>query len=226
MNYSIRRKLDMAGRVRDFCRTHPDPKNPGYTAAVARFEELVARAEALAQQQVSGRLTVSGAAVNTHELRKEIRATIRLLAGLARAAAEEEPELEVVIERPSINASHQMFLTQARVAEANATTHRDLLTRYGMPENFLEEFKRQLDEFEEVINDKHAGRAAHVGARADLHAVGSEFMRVVGRLDAINGWRFRKDAESLAAWNSARDIAWPAPPEKESADGEKQEPAA
>jgi hypothetical protein len=226
MNYSIRRKLDMAGRVRDFCRTHPAEDNAGYTAAVARLEELVARAEALAQQQVSGRLTVSGAAVNTHELRREIRATIRLLAGLARAAAQEEPELEVMIERSSINASHQVFLTQARVAETNATTHRDLLTRYGMPQNFLEEFKAQLDSFEEAINDKHAGRAAHVGARADLFAVGNQFMRVVGQLDAINGYRFRKDAESLAAWKSARDVAWPAPPEKQPSTGETKQPAA
>jgi hypothetical protein len=225
MNYSIRRKLDMAGRVRDFCRTHP-AQNEGYTTAVARLEELVTRAEALAQQQVSGRLTVSGAAVNTRQLRRDIRDTIALLAGLARAAAREEADLSVVIERVPIGASHQVFLTQARVAEANATANRDLLIRYGMPDTLLEEFKAQLDEFEQAINEKHAGRASHVGARAELFAVCSEIMRGVGQVDAINRYRFRKDAEALAGWKSARDVAWPAPPEKEPPAGETKQPAA
>jgi len=49
MNISIRRKLEMAARVRDFARAHPDD-NQGHTAAVARLEDRVARAEALAQQ--------------------------------------------------------------------------------------------------------------------------------------------------------------------------------
>jgi len=211
MNYSIRRKLEMADRVRDFCRTHPT-QNAGYTAAVARLEELLERAERLARQQVSGHLTVSGAVVNTGQLRREIRDMIALVAGLARAAAREDPDLSVVIERVPIAANHQEFLIKARVAETNATTHRDLLSRYGMPETFLEELKALLDGFEQVISEKHAGRASHVGARADLTAVGSEIMRVVGQLDAINRFYFRKDAESLAAWKSARDVAWPLPP--------------
>lgn len=211
MNYSIRRKLDMAGRVRDFCRTHPAPDNAGYTAAVARLEELLDRARALAQQHVSGQLTVSGAVVNTGQLRREVRDMIGLVAGLARAAAREDPDLSVVIERVPIAANHQEFLTKARVAEANATTHRDLLVRYGMPGTFLEELKALLDGFELVINQKHAGRASHVGARADLTAVGNEIMRVVNQLDTLNRFLLRKDAESLAAWKSARDIAWPLP---------------
>jgi hypothetical protein len=42
------------------------------------------------------------------------------------------------------------------------------------------------------------------------------------QLDALNRFRFRSDAESLAAWKSARDVAWPAPPEV----GEAKKPAA
>ena len=212
MNYSIRRKLDMAGRVRDFCRTHPAPGNAGYTAAVARLEELLDRAGALAQQQVSGQLTVSGAVVNKSQLRREVRDMIGLVAGLARAAAREDPDLSVVIERIPVNVNHQDFLTQARVAETNATANRDLLIRYGMPENVPAELKALLDGFELMINQKHAGRASHVGARADLTAVGNEIMRIVNQLDTLNRFLLRKDAESLAAWKSSRDIAWPMPP--------------
>ncbi|HEV2084406.1 MAG TPA: hypothetical protein VGR09_04940 [Gemmatimonadales bacterium] len=211
MNFDIRRKLDMAGRVRDFCRTHGG-QNPGHTDAVARLEERLARAEALAKQEVAGRLAVAGAVVNKEQLRQEIQETVALLAGLAGPAAREEPELAVAIARPRVQLSHQVFLTRARVAADTGSAHKELLARYGMPENFLTDLGAALDNFERALNEKHMGRAAHVGARAELEAVTSEIMLIVRQLDALNRFHFRKDAESLAAWKSARDVAWPAPP--------------
>jgi hypothetical protein len=224
MNFDIRRKLDMARRARDFCRTHPDPQNSGYTAAVARLEERLARAEALAQQQVAGQLAVAGAVVNKEQLRQEIYDTIALLAGLAKPAARQEPDLAVGIVRPRTKLNHQAFLTRARVAAAAGSAHKDLLISYGMPETFLDELGVVLDKFEQALNEKHNARAAHVGARAELTAVAAELMLIVHQIDAINRFRFRKDAESLAAWKSARDVAWPVPPEKEI--GGEQKPAA
>ena len=221
MNFSIRRKLDMAGRARDFSRTHPDP-NPGYTAAIARLEERLTRAEALARQEVAGHLAVTGAVVNKEQLRQEIYNTIALLAGLAKPAAREEPELAVGIVRPPVKLSHQAFLTRARVGAATGSTHSELLTRYGMPDTFLADLGAALDHFEHALNEKHAGRAAHVGARAELEAVTAEIMLIVRQLDALNRFRFRSDAEALAAWKSARDVAWPAAP----AAGEVEKPAA
>jgi hypothetical protein len=211
MNYSIRRKLDMAGRVRDFCRTHPD-QNPGYTAATQRLEERLTRAEALARQEVAGRQTAAGAVVNKEQLRLDIHKTIALLVGLAGPASREERELAVGIIRPDVNGSHQAFLTRSRVAAATGSAHKELLTRFGMPDGFLDELNAALDRYEQALNQKHAGRAAHVGARAELEAVAAEIMLIVRQLDALNRFRFRKDAESLAAWKSARDVAWPATP--------------
>lgn len=219
MEYVIRRKLDMARRVRDFCRTHPD-QNPGYTDAVARLEDRLARAEALAQQEVAGRLTVAGAVAHKEQLRQDIQLTVALLAGLAGPAAQEEPELAVGTPRPGVHLNHQTFLTRARVAVDTASAHRELLLRYGMPENFIAELSAALDRFEQALNEKHAGRAAHVGARAELRAVTAEIMLIVQQLDALNRFRFRKDAESLAAWRSARDVAWPG------SGGEVEKPAA
>jgi hypothetical protein len=222
MQSNIRRKLDMAGRVRDFCRTHTDAANSGYTAAVTRLEERLARAEALARQEVAGRQAVAGAVANKLLLRLEIHETIALLAGIAEPAAREEPELTKGIVRPDVNGSHQSFLTRSRVGAATGSTHKDLLIRYGMPETFLEELGAALDRFEQALNQKHNGRAAHVGARAELEAVTAEVMLIVRQLDALNRFRFRSNAESLAGWKSARDVAWPAAPEP----GEVEKPAA
>jgi len=109
MNFSIRRKLDMAGRARDFCRTHPD-QNPGYTAAVARLEERLARAEALAQQHLAGQLAVSGAVVNKEQLRLDIHKEIALLAGLAGPAAREERSTD----RPGQTYAEQVAVRRLR----------------------------------------------------------------------------------------------------------------
>jgi len=54
-------------------------------------------------------------------------------------------------------------------------------------------------------------RAAHVGAHAELGAVTDEIMLIIRQIDALTRFSFRRDAESLAAWKSARDVAWPLP---------------
>ena len=208
MNFTIRRKLDMAARVRDFCRTHPG-QNPAFTAAVERLDERLVRAEALAQQQVTGLIAVSGAVANQEQLRLDIRKTVVLLAGLAGAAAPEARDLRVGIVRPDVNSSHQAFLTRARVAAATASVHKEVLTRFGMPEGFLEELNGLLDLYEQSLNQRHAGRAAHVGASAELEAVTADIMVIIRQIDALNRVRFRSNAELLAAWKSARDVAWP-----------------
>jgi hypothetical protein len=106
--------------------------------------------------------------------------------------------------RPRTKLSHQTFLTRARVSATKGSAHRDLL---GMPETFLDELGAALDRFEQSLDDKHNGRAAHVGARAELEAVTAEIMLVVRQLDALGRFRSRNNAESLAAWKSARDVA-------------------
>lgn len=95
-----------------------------------------------------------------------------------------------------------------------------------MPEGFLGELNAALDGYEQVLNQQHAGRAAHVGARAELEAVTAEIMLIVRQLDALNRFRFRRDAESLAGWKSARDVAWPVPVKEEPDEGTAQKPAA
>ena len=97
---------------------------------------------------------------------------------------------------------------------------------YGMPENFIEELNAALDRYEQSLNQQHAGRAAHVGARAELEAVTADIMVIVRQIDALNRFHFRRDAESLAAWKSARDVAWPSQEKEEPAGGEVQKPAA
>ena len=53
MNAQLRRRLEMAGRVREFLRAHKTD-GVGEGLGLAKLEELVQRAEVLASQQRSG----------------------------------------------------------------------------------------------------------------------------------------------------------------------------
>jgi hypothetical protein len=205
----IRIKLEMAGRALFFNLAHPS-ENAGHADAVARLEERVARADTLARQERTGRLTVRASVVNKSDRRKAIREHLVMLGGIAEAASVGEQNVAELFRLPPANANHKTFLTAARVAVSEAVTRRALFLKYGMPETFLDELTTALDQYEAAVNDKTAGRSAHVGAAAELAVVTEEIMQVVNQLDVLNQLRFQKDGELLAAWKSARDIPWPA----------------
>jgi len=210
MNTSNRRRLAMAIRVRDFSRAHTYA-NERYAAVVARLEDRVARAQALDTQQQGGRLLVRSMTVSKEELKHTIREQyLRHLAAIAVAVSAEEPELAARFPLPRRGANHQDFVTAARAMAAEAEVRRDLFTSYGLPESFLADLATALSAYDATVDEAHAGRGSHVGARAELDAVISELMQLARQLDAMNRYRFRSDREQLAAWASARDVAWPA----------------
>lgn len=76
MNKRTRKKLEMGKRALDFCRAHPY-SSPGYIAAVARLEALLARAEELErlEKQMMLRRTVKGSGSDREVIPLESRVT-------------------------------------------------------------------------------------------------------------------------------------------------------
>lgn len=209
MNVSIRLILDSAGRVVGFQVQHPD-SSAGGAAAGARMTELVARGNELVEQEFAGHRVVKGAVINKVQLRGEVVQTVAVLSGIARSIARQEPDLAPGIPMPGRRDSEKSFLGRARDALAAATAKQDVFLKHGMPETLIEDLGALLQRYEAVVSDKHAGQAAHIGARAELAAVGAELVSLMHQLDAINTFRFRNDPQSLEAWRAARNVAWPA----------------
>ena len=207
MNHRVRIQIDMGQRVLDFCRGR-GAWNPGYDAAVDQLDQCLSRAELLAQHEVAGFVSEGAAVVDKEKLRLEIHQAIGLLSGIARTGIPPVPELAIGIVRPRTKLSHQAYLAQARVAAETALVHRELLLGLGMPEDLPDFLAERLDRFERALADKHSGQAAHVGARAGLRALSGEILERAQHLDALNRIRFKGDAESLAGWKNARDVAW------------------
>ena len=229
MNTDTRLRLDMGTRVRGFCRAHPTD-DPGYNGLVTRLEDRLERARVLAEQQRSGMVTSHASVVSKDDLKSLVRDRLLVLSGAAELAALDDPGLGARLEAPPLGLSYRAFLTAARVALTQAAPLKEVLEKHGMPANFLEDLATQVDHFEQAREEKFTARTSQVGASADLEAVAAEVLMVVRMLDRVNRVRFRKDAELLAAWKSARDVAWsnPAEPQPETppAEGKTGEAAA
>ena len=196
----------MGARALDFSRAHPDA-SPGYTAAMTRLEERLARGEQLASQQREGQLEVRAATARKMELRRAMRqAHLSHLAQVAKVAAREVPELaQKLVLRPGPT-TYLAFRTAARGMAAEAQNQKEVLVKHGLVETVLDNLVQALDQFDAAMEQGAGGRQAHVGASAELKAVADEVVQIVNVMDGLNRYRFMNDAELLAAWESASNV--------------------
>ena len=132
MNAQLRRRLEMAGRVREFLRAHKTD-GVGEGLGLAKLEELVQRGEVLASQQRSGIVANRSSTKRRRNLRRALQSKLLLyLRAVGAVAAKENAELAVQFQVPPSNASHEALLTMARGMLEKATLHKDVLVNRGM----------------------------------------------------------------------------------------------
>jgi hypothetical protein len=212
MNAQLRRRLEMAGRVREFLRAHKTD-GVGEGLGLAKLEELVQRGEVLASQQRSGIVANRSSTKRRRNLRRALQSKLLLyLRAVGAVAAKENAELAVQFQVLPSNASHEALLTMAR----------------GMSEQLLGDLAGALGEFEltlrcplatlgaaaqgRLIEATRAAQRQHIGASADLEAVAAEIAEQVRVLDGLVRYRFGDNAELMGAWASARNVLGPFKP--------------
>lgn len=208
MSTAVRLVLLMAIRVYEFVVAFPEA-NPGFIQAVELLKDRLDRAEELAGLERSGRVSARVAKDQRKALVAELRATpLRLLAEVARAAFKDQPEVMRRFRVPSKGVGKTTFITAVRATLAEAEAARDILLQHGLPETLLAELTVAVGRYDGLITEANAGLREHVGAHADLEAVAQEILGIVRHLDALSTYRFRENPERLAAWKSARNVAW------------------
>ena len=205
MNTAVRLKVDMAVRVRHFLRANPFSA-PKAEAVAAKFEERLARAETLLQQQGDGR--------DLARTSRAARSGLRHLARIAAAAAAVKPELAELFKLPGASLSEQDFRTGLRNTLARVATHQELLIEHGLRETLPAELTEMVERYEQVAALADAGRRGHTGARTELQGLASELVRMVKQLDGMMLYRIQEQPELAGAWISARNVAWPSPVDK------------
>jgi hypothetical protein len=206
MDARTRRKLEAGRRSLGHSRAHPDG-SAGYIAALHRLEERLARADALAGQQLNGIRAVRSATARKRELRRQIESThIPHLITVGRIAAREVPELAGKFTTPATDGSYVAFRTAARTLAAEAVNAKDVLIGYGLVESVLDGLNAALARFDQAVEEGTEGRRAHVGASAELRVLADEIVELIKAIGAVNRLRFANDAEVLAAWESASSV--------------------
>jgi hypothetical protein len=209
MNKVVRRKLEMAERVQAFSRAHPSA-DANYASVLGRLEERIARMEVLAAQQREGVLATHSSTVRRKVIRRRIHyELLRHLVRVAEVAAKAQPELTEKFVLPQANASNQAFRTAARTLLERGQAQRELLLQHGLAEKLLDDLAAAVGEYEAALDEALVGRQDHVGASAELEAVSNDVTEVVELLDGLNRYRFGRDAELMAAWQSARNVVGP-----------------
>ena len=219
MNKVLRRRLEMAERVRDFLRAH-QTDGVGQGLGLAKLEELLVRAQALAAQQRVGVAMSRRATKQRNEVRRVLQGKIlKYLRVVGRVAAKQNGELANQFPLPAANSTTEALLTAARATLERATAQKDVLVALGMSQKVLDELAAALGEFDKTLEATRAGRRDHVGASADLEALGLEIAEQVKLLDGVVQYRFGDDAELMGAWASVRNVVGPSKP-KEQTPGE------
>lgn len=209
MNAQLRRRLEMAERVREFLRAHKTD-GVGEGLGLAKLEELLQRAQVLAAQQRAGLVEKRSSTKRRRSLRGVLHGKLLLyLRAVSAVAVKENEQMATEFQMPPSNASHQAFITMARGMLEKATVHKELLLQRGMSGQLLDDLTKTLGEFEQTVEATLAARRGHIGATADLWAVTAEISEQVKLLDGLVRYRFGDDAELMGAWAAARDVLGP-----------------
>ena len=206
MNRRVRRRLEMALKVRDFSRARPSA-DASHASVLGRLEATISRMEEVSGQQVGGFLSKHSSTVRRKDIRRRLHAgLLRHLVTIAQDAAVEKPELTEKFQLPPVTASNKAFQTVARKLLEQGKAEQELLLKHGLGSKLLEDLSAAVDEFDASVAETNSGLQGHILARAELDSLSEEVMLLVGMLDGINQYRFEKEPEVLVAWESAKHV--------------------
>ena len=199
----------MGVRALGFSLAHPDV-SAGYAATLARLQDRLARAEQLIVLQRDGIAQVRGATVQKQDLRRIMRrAQLLHLARVAELAAQEHPELAQKFVLQPEQTPYLEFQASARAMLAEAQNQKALLVKYGLAETLLDDLVKNMEQFDQAVEQGRDARRIHVSASAELDAIGDEIVQLVKVMDAHNRSRFAGAVEMLAEWESASNVFGP-----------------
>jgi hypothetical protein len=206
MNRQIRRKKEMAVRVRDFSHAHPSA-DPSFVSILGRLEEGINRLVALEGQQTGGFLSKHSSTVRRREVRRRLReGLLRHLVTIGQDAAAEQPQLLEMFRLPPHNITNSSFQNLSRKLLEQGVAQKELLVKHGLSDTLLDDLTGAVGEFDASVAETNGGLNNHVLAGAELRRVSDEITQLVAMMDGVNRYRFEREPQLLVAWESAKHV--------------------
>jgi hypothetical protein len=203
-------RLNMGRRALEFSQAHLS-SSPGYATALKQLEDELARSKQLINEQREGLAQVRTATIEKERLKRAIRRSHLVhLAGVAQRAAAEDAELAQKFDLPRVPPRGLAFRAAARTMVELAEQQKELLSKYGLVEELLQNAVKAVDRLDQAVDSGAEGRRIHIGASASLEVSANEVVRSVKILDGYNRFRFENDPNLLAGWVAAINIVGPA----------------
>jgi len=210
MHRWVRLKLDMATRISVFGRHNPTG-NPGIDAHIGVLDRLIRDVEAFETDTTRSRATRTATISARDQVRAEIWDTLlHHITGIAAAASEKVTGLAGRFTLPPFRIGEYEFSLAVRRIAHEAILEHETLWPHGLVEGAAVEMLTRLGEWQALDRKAVGCRLRHVAARAGVQARTDEIMREITLLGALYRHEFRADPLRLAAWRSARRVAWPA----------------
>lgn len=204
MTDTERRRYGTFLRVREFMAERAADFPPTTLAGelATRLNNVINEMNTHTTAQSSGRSAVLQSSTSKAAARDELRRDLDAISRTARVIAFSTPGLKDKFRAPR-SVSDQALLTTARAFAADALPLKTEFTRRGLPDDFLEDLNSDIEEFEQVINQKIRKREAQVAATAAIDAALERGINIVRELDAVMRNSLSRDHAPLAAWLSA-----------------------
>lgn len=194
-------------RVKVFMADNSAKFPAGSIAAVKMVElsEIIDLLDELGGDQAAGLSESRFSFAGKNTSRENVREDLSDIARTARSMNYQFPDIAEKFRMPRGNNDAQL-LAAARSFLAEATLRKDDFIAYGMPADFLEDLKADIEAFEEALNMTGSAIDSHVEATAAIDEAIRKGMIILRILSGIVKNVFRNDAGKLAAWTSASHI--------------------
>lgn len=208
MKDTERRKFEMLMRVRDFGAAHAAsfPATSLGGQKFAALDAVVAELEAHGATQASGRGAALAGTLAKSAARDNVRAQMMAIRDTASVMEEAISGVSINFRLPRANGD-QALISSARAFVAAATPIKSEFLQREMPATFLEDLTAAVAEFEGKVNEKNLHTEKRIAATAAINASLEHGVKLVRELDPIVNNKFRGDAATLAAWESASHVA-------------------
>jgi hypothetical protein len=177
-----------------------------FARAQRKVDEVLTRLMTYGVDQDGGSRGAKGETAKQRQLRLDLRNDwLKPIAAIARRQLPQVPEY-AALQMPKASRLAHGFCASARGMAAAAEVHREALIGYGLPESFVEDLNRAVDEFEASLSHRESNHNRQVAATKGLEEQTKEARTVLAVLDALVR-RWAKDNEPLQRqWESSRLI--------------------
>jgi hypothetical protein len=208
MNDNDRRHYDMLVRVREFGANHAH-LFPASSPAQQAFGEVAAAIGDIESHDVTETsASASARATRKLEARKALIERLTLIATTAQVLPGTSPDFKAQFRVPdSIKA--QLLITTARQFAQHATACADQFVAHGLAPTFLADLAAGVQQLEEALRDRGAGRDQQMAARARIRAALATALASVRRLDVIVRNHVVSDSALRGVWRRNRRVEYP-----------------